>query len=176
MKRALAAVLFVLGMIVVPAATASAASCDARSSGQVSGGYVVTLWCSGAGFVDGYGSTLTDANREALLLYQIYVDYGIDCGGRGTSAATGGRVVTLWCSSGGFIDGYGSTLTDAQVEARELVVLLGEKGQDCSGRGVGRVSGGYVVTLWCTRGGFIDGRGSTVTGAAQNARFAASIA
>ncbi|RSM68271.1 hypothetical protein DMH04_47120 [Kibdelosporangium aridum] len=65
MKRALAAALLILGMIVIPAGTETAASCDARSSSKVSGGDVVTLWCSGTGFIDGYGSTLTDAAQNA---------------------------------------------------------------------------------------------------------------
>lgn len=176
MKRALAAALLVLGFIVIPAGTASgAAGCSASSSRTVSGGYRVTLYCTGAGFIDGYGSNLTDANREALLLYQVYTEFGIDCTGSSTRGATGGYLVTLHCSPNGFVDGYGSTLTDAAGEARELAKLQATKSNDCTGSSARRVSGGYKVTLHCSRGGFIDGVGSVLTDAARNARFAASI-
>ncbi|MBP2330555.1 hypothetical protein JOF56_010940 [Kibdelosporangium banguiense] len=176
MRRALAAVLLTLGMIVIPAGTATAAAgCSASSSKQVSGGYRVTLFCSGKGYVDGYGSTLTDANREALLLYQIYTDHGIDCTGSSIKGVTGGHRTTLWCSRGGYIDGYGSTLTDAASEARELVLLMAITGKNCTGSSTRGVSGGYEVTLWCSRGGYIDGVGTFLTDAARNARFAATI-
>lgn len=175
MKRALAAALLVLGFIVIPAGTATAADCSTSSSRAVSGGYRVTLFCSGAGYIDGYGSNLGDANREALLLYQIYREFGNDCGGSSTRGVTGGYRVTLWCSRGGYIDGYGTTLTDAASEARELVILQAETGKECTGSSTRRISGGYEVTLWCSRGGYIDGVGGILTDAARNARFAASI-
>jgi hypothetical protein len=174
-KRALAAVLLILGVIVVPAGTATAAGCSSRSSSKVSGGYVVTLYCSGTGYIDGYGTTLTDANREALLLYQVYTDYGNDCSGRSARGVTGGFNTTLWCSGGGYFDGYGSSLTDSASEARELVILLATRNNDCTGRSVRSVSGGYEVTLWCSRGGYVDGLGTVLTDAARNARLAASI-
>lgn len=38
-----------------------------------------------------------------------------------------------------------------------------------------RVSGGYEVTLWCSPGGYVDGLGSTLSEAAENARILASL-
>lgn len=164
-----------LGLLVVPATPAAAQSCSAGSSGTTTGGYWVRLWCSGAGFVEGYGSTLTDANLQALLLYQVYQTYGMDCTGSSTSTVTGGYRSSLWCSDILFVEGYGSTLSDASTEARELAKLYPLQGRDCTGSSVSTVSGGYRVRLWCSGLHFVDGIGGTVTGAAQNARLAATI-
>ncbi|MEO3930686.1 hypothetical protein ABGB07_43585 [Micromonosporaceae bacterium B7E4] len=157
------------------ATPASAAACDLYGSGRVTGGYYATYTCDGMGLVDGYGSTLTDANLEALRLYQTYLTYGDDCSGYGLGPVTGGHAVTLSCSRKGFASGYGSSLTDAAIEARLLVELYGATRQDCDSYGTGPVPGGYSVTLSCSPGGFVSGRGSTLTAAAQLARLSASL-
>jgi hypothetical protein len=169
------ALLLALSILFVTPVPASAAACDTGSSRTVTGGYVVTVHCTGVGFIDGYGSTLTDANLEALSLYQVYQNHGVPCDGSSTGRATGGYVVTLWCSGLGFSDAYGSNLTDAARAARELAELYGETGLPCDGSGTRTVTGGYEVTLWCSGLGFIDGRGSTLTGAARVARLSASL-
>lgn len=57
-----------------------------------------------------------------------------------TESVTAGFLVRLSCTNVGRVDGYGSTLAAASIEARE-----------------------------------VDGVGGSLTGAAQNARFAASL-
>lgn len=84
-----------------------------------------------------------------------------------SGAAPGGFVVTLRCSDHGFVHGYGSTLTDASVEARL------DNAVACDGWAAGRTTGGYDVTLRCVNRGFIHGLGGTLTGAAQVARLSA---
>jgi hypothetical protein len=175
------AVAAVLAAVGGPVATAdpvtAAGSCNARSSGTVLGGFRVTLFCTGAGFIDGYGFTLTDANQQALLLYGFFVESGRNCSGRSNATEIGGQRLTIHCTAPNrFIDGLGSNLTDASVEARELAKLRVTVGRDCGSRSAGLVSGGFRVTVHCTAPNrFIDGLGSTLTGAAQNARLAASI-
>jgi hypothetical protein len=71
-----AAVALAFGVTVAWTGSAEAATCSASSSGPVTGGQLVTLFCADAGFVRGYGSDLTAANREALLLHQFFVDSG----------------------------------------------------------------------------------------------------
>lgn len=132
----------------------------------------MTLWCSGTGYLTGFGSTLTAANTNALLVYQLYVNYGYECDGSSTDTTTGGYEATLWCS-GRYVNGYGSTLTDAAEEARQLVLLRAATGNSCSGSSTDAKSGGYEATLWCSSGGYVDGYGTTLTGAAVNARLSA---
>jgi hypothetical protein len=165
-----AAVALTLGVAVASAGSAEAATCSVSTSGPATGGQVVTLFCADAGFVRGYGSDLTAANREALLLHQFFADSGDNCSGSSVSSVTGGFAVTIFCSSEGFIKGYGTTLTDAAGEARQLAMI---SDQDCSGSSTTRVTGGFAATIFCSDDGFIQGRGSTLTGAAQNARLAA---
>ncbi len=163
-----AVVALAFGAAVASAGPAAAATCSASSSGPVTGGQSVTLFCSDVGFVRGYGSDLTAANQEALLLHQFFASSGDDCSGSSVATATGGFQVTLFCSVEAFVTGYGSTLTDAAGEARQLAMLS----RDCSGSSVARVSGGFDVAIFCSTTGFIHGRGSSLTGAAQNARLA----
>ncbi|GGK77762.1 hypothetical protein [Mangrovihabitans endophyticus] len=174
-RLVLAAVLTTLAFLTVPASPAAAAGCSTRNSDGATGGYSVLLYCSGAGFITGYGSTLTTANQEALLLYQLYTVSGVDCDGRSADTTTGGYSVLLYCSGAGFITGYGSSLSDAAFEARALATLYADQGRDCDGRSVSRSSGGYDVLLYCSGLGFVHGVGSTVTGAAANARLAATL-
>ncbi|MBE1491070.1 hypothetical protein [Plantactinospora soyae] len=164
------ALLLTLTGLAFIAAPASAAACDTRSSGTARGGYYVTIYCSGPGFIDGYGSTLTAANTNALLLNQLYVNYGNSCDGRSTSTTTGGYAVTIHCSGGGFIVGFGSILTDAAENARLLADTRGRTGNTCDGRSTSTTTGGYAVTIHCSGGGFIVGFGSTLTDAAEEAR------
>jgi hypothetical protein len=165
-----AAAALTLGVTVASAGSAQAATCSASTSGPVTGGQFVTLFCADAGFVRGYGSDLTAANQEALLLHQFFANSGDNCSGSSVSSATGGFAVTLFCSSEGFVKGFGATLTDAAGEARALAMM---SDQDCSGTSTARVTGGFAATIFRSHDGFIQGRGSTLTGAAQNARLAA---
>lgn len=190
MRRLLSMVLLAAAGTVAPAAAAGAAemgtaeagtaeviaaSCSAAGSAAVTGGYRVTLLCSGAGYVKGHGSTLSAANQEALLLYQVYTTYGRDCSATSLATTAGGYRSTILCTSPQrYIDGYGSTLTEASGEARALAVLTATGGPNCSGVSSAVVSGGYRVRLLCDVR-YIDGLGSTLTGAARNARFAASV-
>ena len=178
MLRAFVTALLVTAVtLAVPAAPAAAddATCSSSGSGPVTGGYDVTIYCSGAGYIHGYGTTLTDANLEALYLYQIYSSTGVNCSGQSTGRVTGGYDATVFCTGAGFIHGYGTTLTDAAGEARVLAGLYASTRRDCSGQGTGRVTGGYDVTLYCPDLGFVHGVGTTLTGAARTARLAAEI-
>jgi hypothetical protein len=165
-----AAVALAFGVTVAWTGSAEAATCSASSSGPVTGGQLVTLFCADAGFVRGYGSDLTAANREALLLHQFFVDSGDNCSGSSVSTTAGGFAVTNFCSAEGFSKGFGTTVTDAAGEARQLAMM---SDQDCSGTSTARVTGGFAATIFCSHDGLIQGRGSTLTGAAQNARLAA---
>jgi hypothetical protein len=66
---------------------------------------LATLFCAEAGFVRGYGSDLTAANWEVLLLHQLFADSGDNCSGSSVSSTAGGFAVTDFCSSEGFIKG-----------------------------------------------------------------------
>ena len=55
-------------------------------------GYRVTLYCSGAGYVDGYGSNLGEANQqEARLLAGLRELVNRECSGTSTRAVSGGH-------------------------------------------------------------------------------------
>ena len=118
------ALLVTVATMSIPADPAAAAACSTGSSSSVRGGYVVTIYCPGAGFIDGYGSSLTDANLEALYLYQLYTNSRLSCDGSSSSVASGGYDVTIYCAGLGFIDGVGSTLTGAARTAR-LAATIG---------------------------------------------------
>ena len=67
LRAGVTALLLTLTSLAVTASPASAATCDTRDSGTATGGYVVTIYCSGPGFIDAYGSTLTGAACNARL-------------------------------------------------------------------------------------------------------------
>jgi len=175
--RVLLSVALVLGGSVLAAGQATAAgSCNARTPSSTPGGVVVRVTCSSpTAFIDGYGNDSTDANREALLLRQFQVTVGPSCSGSSSRADTGGYSLRMTCSSPtNFITAYGTTLSDAAVEARLLETFNPNRG--CTHASVRQVSGGYEVSGHCTSPTiFFSGVGTTVTGAAVNARLSAGI-
>jgi hypothetical protein len=175
-RAILTALLAMVAAMALPAdPAAAAAACSAESSRPVTGGYDVSIFCSGAGFVHGFGSTLTDANLAALQLYQLYADTGVNCSGESVRPILGGYDLSIFCTGAGFVHGFGSSLTDAATEARLLATLYATRGRNCSDQTVRGVSGGYDVSLFCTGLGFVHGVGSTLTGAAGVARLTATI-
>lgn len=172
-QAALVAVALTLVALVVPAGPAAAASCSTSSTQALVGGHRVKIYCGAAGYIDGFGTTLTEANLEALRLYQLYLTYGVRCSGSLVGALVGGRSVSIYCT-GFYTDGFGSNLTDAAVEARELVTMRLAGGPRCSGTSVATLVGGYQVTLFCA-GRYVRGQGSTLTQAAQIARLTAAL-
>jgi len=172
------ALLAALAPLAVSAAPAAAAACTAQGSGAVPGGYAVTIYCNGPGYIDGYGSTLADANAEAYALYDIYVRTHVSCYGRGEGTIYGGYVVQLYCNGAGYLKSYGSTLTEAADEARGLTDLYFATHRACTGFGGDSVPGSYFsITLACSGGvGFVKGVGDTLTAAARAARLAAYTA
>jgi hypothetical protein len=135
-RRTLAAAVTAILLLTVSATAASAGpgtgstagstaqACSTSGSTTVTGGFRVTLNCSGAGFVVGYGSTLSAANQQALLLYQLYVNSGRDCSGTSVTVEPGGYEATLLCSRPSqWYEGLGTTLTEAAQTARFLVTL-----------------------------------------------------
>ncbi|MFE6611605.1 hypothetical protein [Amycolatopsis sp. NPDC057786] len=79
------------------------------------GGYQATLTCDGIGrsFIDGLGTTLTDAGGEARAPAQIALGGGDTCSAFLHTTAPGGYKVTLTCDGAGLVSGFGATLTDA---------------------------------------------------------------
>ena len=175
--RVLLTAVLVLGGSVLAAGQATAAgSCSTRTPSSTPGGVVVRVTCSSpTAFIDGYGSDSTDANREALLLRQFQVTVGPTCSGSSSRADIGGYSLRMTCGSPtNFITAYGTTLSDAAVEARLLETAAPSRA--CTHTFVNQVSGGYEVQGHCTSPTiFFSGVGATVTGAAQNARLAAGI-
>jgi hypothetical protein len=174
MSAVLSAALLALGAAVTSAGPASAASCTSAGWSTVSGGYRVSLYCSGAGFVNGFGSTRDDAAAEAQALADLYTDTGVDCSGASVGMAPKGRSAELYCTGGGYIQSYGTTLTDAAREARALATLYATSDLLCDGRSAESTIRGLQVRLYCTGEGFVEGIGNTLTDAAQEARLAAS--
>ncbi|MBQ1051759.1 hypothetical protein KBX50_25255 [Micromonospora sp. C51] len=168
-----AAVLTVVAVVVPVGPAAAAASCSTSSSQAIVGGYRVTLRCDEAGYIHGFGRTLTDANLEALRLYQLYLTYGVSCRGSLIDSLVGGFDVSIYCP-GSYTNSFGSNLTDAAAEARELVTMRLSGGPDCDGTTVAAIVGGYRVTLFCTVR-YVRGQGSTLTEAAQIARLTAAL-
>ncbi|GAB3849762.1 hypothetical protein GCM10029963_34830 [Micromonospora andamanensis] len=172
-QAALIAVALTLVALVVPAGPAVAASCSTASTQALVGGHRVKIYCGVAGYFDGFGTTLTEANLEALRLYQLYLTYGERCSGSTVGSVVGGRSVSIYCP-GRYTDSFGSNLTDAAVEARELVTMRLAGGPNCDGSSVATLVGGYRVTLFCA-GRYVRGQGSTLTEAAQIARLTAAL-
>lgn len=170
-SAALTALLVALAVLVLPARPAYAA-CHTSQQGTVAGGYRVRIACGAQSF-DGFGATVGDANREATLLYQLYVDSGYHCSSQAVSSVTGGVRVRQACSGRDIVDGFGTVLNHATVEARKLAELYAVDGIQCSGQAVSRSSGVYRARLRCG-GRAVDGLGATVTEAAQNARLTAA--
>jgi hypothetical protein len=168
------AALLALGAAVTSAGPASAASCTSAGWSTVSGGYRVSLYCSGAGFINGFGSTRNDAAAEAQALADLYTETGVDCSGASVGQAPKGRSAELYCSEAGYIQSYGTTLTDAAREARALATLYATSDRLCDGRSAESTIRGLQVRLYCSDEGFVEGIGSTLTAAAQQARLAAS--
>ena len=161
-----------------PARAASrlaAVSCSAVSTTTVYGGYRTRIDCTGMGMVFGYGTTVTDAQREAALLAQLYSRTGIVCSGFNVTSATGGYSVRTNCTRMGMVFGFGTTLTAAQQESRLLAQLYTETGNSCTGFSATLSGGSNRVRLNCSRGGMVFGYGSTLTDTAANARLLASL-
>ncbi|MCS7475516.1 hypothetical protein ACFFQW_15030 [Umezawaea endophytica] len=172
----LGAVLALSGSVFTAGQATAAGSCSTRTPSSTPGGVVVRVVCSGpTAFIDGYGNDSTDANREALLLRQFQVTVGPTCSGTSSRVDTGGYSLRMTCSSPtNFITAYGTTLSDAAAEARLLETSAPNRA--CTHTFVDRVSGGYEVDGHCTSPTiFFSGVGSTVTGAAVNARLAAGL-
>lgn len=164
------------GMVVAVAPALAAGPCNVSLTRTTPGGYVVKTSCSSpTAFIDGYGTTTGDANREALLLRQFQLNGGPLCSGSLTRAAVGGYQAKLTCSNPtSFVDAYGTTLTDAAREARLLKEIA--PGRHCSHSLVRAVSGGYEVKGSCSKPTvFFSGVGSTVTQAAENARLSSGV-
>lgn len=177
MRATLSGVLLAVSGMVVGVEPASAAGpCNVNVTRTTPGGYVVKMSCSKpTAFIDGYGTTTGDANREALLLRQFHTNGGPECSGNLSRAAIGGFEVKLSCSSPtSFVDAYGTTLTDAAREARILKEIA--PGRHCGHSLVRAVSGGYQVKGSCSKPTvFFSGVGSTVTQAAENARLSSGV-
>jgi hypothetical protein len=177
MRASLWGVALALGSVLVAVEPASAAGpCNVTTTRATPGGYTVKVSCSKPNaFIDGYGSTTGDANREALLLRQFQNNGGPLCSGNLSRAAVGGFEVKLSCSSPtSFVDAYGTTLTDAAREARILKEIA--PGRHCGHSLVRAVSGGYQVKGSCSKPTvFFSGVGSTVTQAAENARLSSGV-
>ncbi|MCP2251072.1 hypothetical protein [Lentzea aerocolonigenes] len=177
MRATLCGVALTLGSLVVAVEPAAAAGpCSVNLTRTTPGGYVVKTSCSSPNaFIDGYGSTTGDANREALLLRQFQNNTGTLCSGNLSRAAVGGFEVKLSCSSpSSFVDAYGTTLTDAAREARLLKEIA--PGRHCGHSLVRAVSGGYEVKGSCSKPTvFFSGVGPTVTQAAENARLSSGV-
>ncbi|WP_410581841.1 hypothetical protein [Amycolatopsis sp. lyj-108] len=116
---------FTAANLVLPATAnaAPAAGCSAFMNSAVSGGYQATLSCKGIGlsFVNGLGTTLTDASTEARALAQIALGGGDTCSAFVHDTAPGGYKVTLTCVDTGLVSGVGTTLTDASRAARASI-------------------------------------------------------
>ncbi|WP_344415431.1 hypothetical protein [Amycolatopsis minnesotensis] len=104
-------------------ANAASAGCSAFMSSAVSGGYQATLNCHGIGlsFINGLGTTLTDAGTEARALAQIALTGGDTCSAFTHTTVPGGYRVTLTCVHTGLVSGVGTTLTDASRAARASI-------------------------------------------------------
>ncbi|MEU3623587.1 hypothetical protein BS329_13900 [Amycolatopsis coloradensis] len=113
---------FTVASLAMPATAnaAPAAGCSAFMNSPVTGGYKATLACNGIGlsFVDGLGTTLTDASKEARALAQIALGGGDTCSAFMHATTPGGYKVTLTCVDTGLVSGVGTTLTDASRAAR----------------------------------------------------------
>ncbi|MFD4639722.1 hypothetical protein ACFWN2_20575 [Lentzea sp. NPDC058436] len=177
MRATLAGVLLAVSGVVLAVEPASAAGpCSVSTTRTTPGGHVAKLSCSSpTEFIDGYGSTTGDANREGLLLRQFHVNGGPSCSGSLSSAAVGGFEFDLTCTSPtSFAEAFGTTLTDAAREARLLKEMAPDR--HCTHDLVRAVSGGYEVKASCTKPTvFFSGVGGTVTQAAENARLASGI-
>ncbi|MFI9450120.1 hypothetical protein [Amycolatopsis sp. NPDC052450] len=105
------------------ASAAPAAGCSAFMNSAVSGGYQATLSCNGIGlsFVNGLGTTLTQASEEARALAGIALGGGDTCSAFMHATAPGGYKVTLTCVDTGLVSGVGTTLTDASRAARASI-------------------------------------------------------
>ncbi|WP_410653315.1 hypothetical protein [Amycolatopsis sp. cmx-4-54] len=105
------------------ASAAPAAGCSAFMNSAVSGGYEATLACNGIGlsFIDGLGTTLTEAGGEARALAQIALGGGDTCSAFMHATAPGGYQVTLTCVDNGLVSGVGTTLTAASRAARASI-------------------------------------------------------
>jgi hypothetical protein len=143
----------------------------------VSGGYEVSLSCDYALLsVVGFGSNLTAAASNGRKLAELYADTEVECSGWKIRGVSGGYEVSLSCDYALLsVSAYGSNLTDAATEGLLLAKLYSETGKECSGTDIKSASGGYKVVLKCGFGDYPEGVASTLTGAAQNARLAASI-
>jgi hypothetical protein len=131
MKRAIVAALISLAAtsaaVAVPAGPAAAA-CLTTDPSRVTGGYLVSIICGGPiGIVNGYGSTPSDANLEALLLIKMYTDGGPLCSGMDVDKDGAVYWVTLNCGALGLglVNGQGDTLTRAAQIARLTAEVLG---------------------------------------------------
>ena len=177
MRTSLLAVLLAVGGALVAVEPASAAGpCSVNLTRTTPGGYIAKMSCSKPdAFIDGYGSTTGDANREGLLLRQFQNNTGTLCSGDLSRAAVGGYQVKMSCSSpNSFVDAYGTTLTDAAREARLLKEIA--PGRHCGHSLVRAISGGYEVKGSCSKPTvFFSGVGSTVTQAAENARLSSGV-
>ncbi len=102
---------------------APAAGCSAFMNSAVEGGYQATLDCHGIGlsFVNGLGTTLTEAGKEARALAQIALGGGDTCSAFVHGTTPGGYKVTLTCVDTGLVSGVGTTLTAASRAARAAI-------------------------------------------------------
>ncbi|MFJ5990852.1 hypothetical protein [Lentzea sp. NPDC092896] len=177
MRTTLLGVVLALGGMVVVVGPASAAGpCSVNSTRATPGGYVAKMTCSSPDtFIDGYGSTTGDANREGLLLRQFQSNGGPLCSGDGSRADVGGFRISMSCAKPtSFVDAFGTTLTDAAREARLLKEIA--PGRFCTHDRVRAVSGGYEVSGGCTKPTiWFSGVGATVTQAAENARLSSGV-
>ncbi|WP_409491117.1 hypothetical protein [Amycolatopsis sp. cmx-11-12] len=116
---------FTVASLALPATAnaAPAAGCSAFMNSPVTGGYEATLTCNGIGlsFIDGLGTNLTDASKEARALAQIALGGGDTCSAFMHATTPGGYKVTLTCVDTGLVSGVGTTLTDASRAARASI-------------------------------------------------------
>ncbi|MEV7099604.1 hypothetical protein AB0M80_42945 [Amycolatopsis sp. NPDC051045] len=165
--------------VAAPATADAAESCSAYTNRAVLGGYEQTLTCTGSYFrvVAGLGTTLSDASAEATALVQDPAIAGLKCSSSdGGSTQLGGFGVTLQCNTPAgivFLQGMGTTLTDAAHEAHALAQVYATTHQLCTDYSSTPVTGGFSVALQCMAPFglyFVTGTGTKLTDAAASAR------
>ena len=164
-------------------------SCSVSNSdpiAQFAGGFRTTFRCTdiyGAGnFVSGVGSTATDAGLNALSFAQLYIalnDVACVVNNYNVTGFTGGFKVDTNCHRFGHsyemvVTGIGSTATDAGENSRGFAELVGA-GLGCLMTQPVTFSGGLFHAFYSCNGRPVQGHGSTVTAAGNDALINAQL-
>lgn len=136
----------------------------------VPGGFVIRFNCDGA-TVSGFGSTATDTGVNLLAFASVLATDNLRCNtsSSGISAVPGGFLASFQCG-GVTLTGFGSTATDAGVNANGFAMLRADSGIICSitSSSIAAVMGGFIPTFACS-GSHVSGFGSTAADAGRNA-------